>query len=128
MYGTYYVTSSSLVLPHGTFLKGQAVTLPNDLHTQGLVDAGLLALRPQLKESKKRLSPNTPEDKQLPLVIEQLPEEIPEVKDLAPVDEQPEIAVQSEEEIIPELEELLEEPTQRKKRHGRRKHSTERPS
>ena len=123
MHSTYYVAVSSLVLPHGTFLKGEAVTLLDDQQTADLVDSGLLTATPSFKERS-----SVPE-RVVDAPAVQHEEDTPETNPIPAIDEVHDIAVQSEiEEALTVVEEPLEELPQRKKRNGRRKRSTERPS
>ena len=117
MYKTYFINVSSLALPHGTFLKGQAVTLKDDAHTTELVNGGILSSKPNFHKVVKA-NPSTYTEN----VAKPDPVEVQSTEDtVLEVSESPNVEDTSSE------VELVAEPKRpvRKKRNGRRKRGSE---
>lgn len=118
MYSTYFVTAPSITLPHGTFLKGQPVTLSDSDATKTLIDSGLISRSyPLPARSIERASINIIDSSVVESTSEQVHSEVGVTET--------EVEATSEELDVLEAAPV---PPVRKKRNGRRKRSTERSS
>ena len=117
MYKTYFVNVNSLALPHGTFLKGQAVKLRDDAHTNELVNQGILSSTPKFEKATNVGSATSVEH-----VAKPDPVEVQSIEDI--VSEALEPPNVEETAGGDELKTAPKKPV-RKKRNGRRKRGSE---
>ena len=117
MYKTYFVNVNSLALPHGTFLKGQAVRLRDDAHTHELVNEGILSSTPKFEKAINAGPSSSTENvaKPDPVEVQSIEDTVPEAQ------EPPNVEDTSGGE---ELKTAPKKPV-RKKRNGRRKRGSE---
>ena len=118
LYSTYFVTAPSITLPHGTFLKGQPVTLLDSNNTKSLIDSGLISKSyPLPAKPISKTSINIIDSSVVESTSEQVHSEV----------EVTETEVETTDEELDVLEAAPVPPVS-KKRNGRRKRSTERSS